>query len=356
MNVGYHYPTLDTIYAQRTIHNGFKRAFEDLGHSFYTFSPPVRLAEFLERAQPDLFITASHFFYRKQLDYQLLKRHRDRGMVMITKVDFWNSPLVGRVNEAPSMKDDRQALQLMRDGLLGDHFFHVVEQDDSRMEGFETATGYPCATVPLAADKTMLPVVPADEFRSDVAYVGTWLPGKQRFFEENLFPLRADLDLRIYGQDWTRRERALGLAQKVGQYFNVPVLRSLQRPKLSFAQELSIYCSAAVSVNIHESYQRELGGDCNERTFKIPLAGGFEITDDVACIRKYFAPGVEIIIADSPADWREKVAHYVCHPNEREAVVEAGRARVLRDHTYHNRVAQVLELGGFTGPSRIAAV
>jgi hypothetical protein len=355
MNVGYHYPTQDTIYAQRTIRNGFKRAFEDLGHNFHTFSPPTRLTEFLERVQPDLFITASHFFYRKQLDYQLLKRHRDRGMSMVTKVDFWNSPL-GRVNEAKSMKDDRQALRLMRDGLLGDHFFHVVEQGDPRMDGFETATGHRYATIPLAADKTMLPVAPDDEFRSDVAYVGTWLPGKQRFFEESLFPLRSELDLRIYGQDWTRRQRALGFAQRAGQYFNLPVLRSLQRPKLSFAQELSIYCSAAVSVNIHESYQREMGGDCNERTFKIPLAGGFEITDDVACIRKYFAADDEIVIADSPADWREKVVHYVRNPSEREAVVEAGRARVLRDHTYHNRVAQLVELAGFAGSHPDTAV
>ena len=67
MKVGYHYPASGTIYAQRTIHNGFRRAFEDLGHTFHTFSPPARLEEFLERTQPDLFITASHFFYRKQL-------------------------------------------------------------------------------------------------------------------------------------------------------------------------------------------------------------------------------------------------------------------------------------------------
>jgi spore maturation protein CgeB len=346
LNVAYHYPAAGTIYAHRTIHNGFRRAFEDMGHEFHTFTPDEPLERFLERARPEIFITASHFFYRKQLDYWLLRRWRERGMTMVTKIDFWNSPLHGRINEAKSMKDDHEALRLIGEGLLGDFYFHVVEQGDPRMEGFESTTGQRYVTIPLAADKTLLPVHEVGEYASDVAYVGTWLPAKQRFFEQALFPLREQFDVRIYGQDWTRVERAIGFAQKVGQYFNLPLLRSLQRPKLTFEQELQIYRSAKVSVNIHEDYQREVGGDCNERTFKIPLAGGFEVTDDVACIRTYFEAGREIVIAGSPAEWREKVVHYLRNPAERQAIIDAGQARVLRDHTYHNRAAQLLELRG----------
>ena len=344
MNIAYHYPAASTIYAQRTIHNGFRGAFEDLGHAFHTFTPDESLERFLDRTRPDIFISASHFFYRKQLDYQLLERWRADGMRLLTKIDFWNSPLSGRVNEAVSMRDDHEALRMMREGLLGDYFFHVVEQGDPRMEGFESQTGRGYTTIPLAADRTLLPVQTVSEYESDAAYVGTWLPAKQHFFEQALFPLRDRFDVRIYGQDWTRRERATGFAQRVGQYFNTPILRSLQRPKLSFEQELQIYRSTTVAVNIHEEYQRQYGGDCNERTFKIPLAGGFEVTDDVACIRKYFEEGTEIVIAASPDEWLEKVVHYLRNPADREAIVDAGRRRVLSDHTYHNRAAQILEL------------
>jgi spore maturation protein CgeB len=344
MNVAYHYPAASTIYAQRTIRNGFEHAFEDLGHHFYTFTAGDSLAEFLDRTQPQIFLSASHFFYRKQLDYQLLKRWRDNGMKLVTKIDFWTSPLSGRINEAKSMKDDHEALRLIREGLLGDVFYHVVEQGDPRMDGFSQSTGCGYVTIPLAADRTLLPVQPLARFASDVAYVGTWLPAKQQFFEQALLPLRGDFDVRTYGQDWTRRERAAGFMQKVGQYFNLPLLRSVQRPKLSFEQELQIYRSAKVSVNIHEQYQREVGGDCNERTFKIPLAGGFEVTDDVACIRRYFEPDREIVIARTPAEWQEKVIHYVGNPGDRQAIIDAGQARVLRDHTYHNRARQILDL------------
>lgn len=348
MRVAYHYPAASTIYAQRTIHRGFMHAFEDLGHSFHTFSPGTRLAEFLDVAQPDIFISASHFFYRKQLDYKLLAQWRDRGMRLITKIDFWNSPLHGRINEARSFKDDAEALALLRAGLLGDVLFHVVEQDDPRMDGFVDQTGVRFATVPLAADRTLLPVQASPDFAADVAYVGTWLPDKDQFFREALAPLRRDFDVRIYGQDWTRLERLAGLIQRGGQYFNIPGLRSLQKPRLGFRDELTIYRSARVSVNVHESYQREAGGDCNERTFKIPLAGGFEVTDDVSCLRRYFEPDVELVIATSAADWREKVIHFLRHPEERQPIIDAGQRRVLRDHTYHNRADQLLALAAGT--------
>jgi len=348
VRVAYHYPAPSTIYAQRTIHRGFMHAFEDLGHSFHTFSPGTPLAEFLEVAQPDIFISASHFFYRRQLDYELLARWRDRGMTLITKIDFWNSPLHARINEAKSLKHDTEALALIRAGRLGDVYFHVVEQDDPRMDGFVDQAGVQFATVPLAADRTLLPVQESADFAADVAYVGTWLPDKDRFFREALAPLRREFDVRVYGQDWTRRERIAGLVQRAGQYFDIPGLRSLQKPRLDYRDELTIYRSARVSVNVHEHYQRQAGGDCNERTFKIPLAGGFEVTDDVSCLRRYFEPDVELVIATSAADWREKVIHFLRHPEERQPIIDAGRRRVLRDHTYHNRAEQLLALAAGT--------
>ena len=85
----------------------------------------------------------------------------------------------------------------------------------------------------------------------------------------------------------------------------------MRRPKLELEDEGRIYKSSTISVNIHEDYQREFGGDCNERTFKIPLCGGLEITDDVACIRKYFKEGEEIIIAKNKDDWIEKIDYYI---------------------------------------------
>lgn len=343
--IAYHMPYPTTIYAHRYIFEGFKNAFKDMGHEFYIFTPDDDLEEFLETYKPDLFITASHFFYRKSLDYNILKKYREKGMVLLTKIDFWTSPInKNRINEAPSMKDDKVTLDLIMSEKLGDYYFSTSSQNDGRMKGFTEYTGKTFITIPLAADKISL--IPAfdKKFESDIAFLGTNLPQKRKFFKEWLFPLGQDYKLKLYGQDWNFIDKYIGMATKVGQYFNIPYLKSLQKPKLQFGDEAKIYSSAKISVNLHEDYQREFGGDCNERTFKIPLCGGFEISDDVSVIREYFVEDKEIIIAKDKEDWFKKIKYFTEHPDEAREIAKAGQRRALKDHTYHNRAQQMLDL------------
>lgn len=157
-------------------------------------------------------------------------------------------------------------------------------------------------------------------------------------------PLRRDYDVRVYGQDWNWGDRALSWVQRGGQYFNIKPLARIRKPKLQLEDEARIYASSRVAINVHEHYQREFGGDCNERTFKIPLCGGFEVVDNVACIRKYFSAGTEMAIAASDREWAALVRHYASHPEERAPLIEAGRRRVLESHTYHHRAEQMLAL------------
>ena len=345
MKVLYHIPSLDSIYAHRTIYHGYRNAFLDLGHEFRPFTLDHRLEQVLPDYRPDLFITASHSFYRRQLDYQLLRRFRRDGLCVAVKIDFWDSPLSAlRINEAKSLKDEPKIVEMIASGELGDVFFHVVEQDDPRMSGFAETTGRPFHTVPLAADRLALEPIFDPRFAADISYVGTSLPEKRAFFKAHVFPLGRRHSLRIYGQDWSRLDRGLAWVQRAGQYFNIKPLARLRKPRLQLGDEARIYASSKVSINVHEEYQRRFGGDCNERTFKIPFCGGFEVVDDVACLDRYFERGRELVVASTPEEWVERVEHYLRHPEERASIIEAGRQRVARDHTYHNRVAQLLSL------------
>ena len=345
MKIAYHIPHPTSLNGYRTIYNGFKNAFIDLGHEFYTFTSDDNLANFLEKNKPDIFLTATHFYYKKFLDFDILKKYRNQGMKVFVKIDFWNSPLnSGRINEAKSLRDDKETVHLIKNGLYGDIFYHVVEQGDKRMEGFEKEVGYQYYTIPLAADKLILKDIFEEKFKADISYIGTYLPQKRFFFDNYLFPLTAMYNTKIYGQDWTFLDRLVGFVQKIGQYFNIPIIKSLRKPKLQLEDEGKIYKSSIISVNIHEDYQREFGGDCNERTFKIPLCGGFEITDDVACIKKYFKEDEEIIIAKDKKDWFNKINYYIKNPKKRIDIINRGREKVLREHTYHNRVGQIISI------------
>lgn len=346
MKVVYHIPSLDTIYANRTIYFGYKNALEDMGHEFYTYTAGVDLDKFLTEIKPDIFITSSHFFWRKQLDYQVLKKHRHAGMSLVCKIDFWNSPIDSkRINEAKSMSHDESVKSLIKRGLLADFYFHVVEQGDIRMDGFEGFAKAPYTTIPLAVDKTLIPAaIKKSEFTADISFIGTNLPQKRKYFKEWLIPLKEDYDLKLYGQDWTSLDRAMGNMQRVGQYLNIPILRSLVKPKLKTEDEYAIYASSKLCVNLHEDYQRRYGGDCNERTFKIPASGCLEISDDVSCVSKYFKDGEHIILAHDKDDWFTKIKFYMENPVKAQKIARAGKRHVLAHHTYHNRSEQILAL------------
>jgi len=347
MKILYHFPHYKTtIYAYRTVVNGFKNAFEDMGHDFKIYSADDKLEKLLDEFKPDIFMTQTHPFYQKYLDLNLIKKHRNKGMKVFTKIDFWKNPMSRkRINEAKGLSEDKNTIDLIKEGLMGDYFYHVVEQGDPMMDGFKKTTGYKFYTIPLAADKIVLEKSKFDKkFVSDISFIGTNLPGKRKYFEDNIFSLKEKYDLRLYGQDWTTVDKMLGWIQKGGQYFNLPVVRSIQKPKLSLGEEGDIYASSKISINVHEDYQRRFGEDCNERTFKIPMAGGFEITDDISCIRKYFKEGEEIVIARNKRDWYDKINFYIVNSEKRKIIIDAGRKRVLRDHTYHNRVNQIIDI------------
>ena len=149
--------------------------------------------------------------------------------------------------------------------------------------------------------------------------------------------------MKLYGQDWTLPDRIFGILQKVGLYYNVPLLRSMRKPRLKLEDERRIYSSSKISINFHEEYQRQYG-DLNERTFKIPASGGFEIIDDVISLSKYFTDGKDIVIARNKKDWFEKIHYYIANPEKRLPIIKEGRKTILQHHTYHQRVKQLINL------------
>ena len=345
MKILFQIPSLDTIYAGRNIFYGYKHAFEDLGHSYKPFTLDSNPYELFDAYRPDIFIGGFGPLAFKYLDFDLIRKHKKRGMKVFVNIPFWKSPMSKlRINETSSISDNSSYVKLIKSGVYGDIYFNVCESDDLKMEGFEKATGYKHITLPLAADKTLHFPEFTPKFKTDISFIGTNLPQKRQFIKEYVRPLENKYILRLYGQDWSFIDRNLGYVQKVGQYFNIPLLRSLRKPKLKLEDERRIYASSLISINFHEDYQREYGGECNERTFKIPASGGFEITDNVACIKKYFKEGKEIIIAYNKKDWFDKIDYYLRNPEKRLSIIEAGRKKVLKYHTYHNRVQQLLKV------------
>lgn len=342
----YHIPYLNTRYGHRTIFNGYMHAFRELGHNFEPVTADDDFRQKISSFNPDIFFFNLSRYTTKFMDLDWFKKYKKEhnNLKVFVWIPFWNSPLSKlRINETPSLSQMPDMLEIVNSRLC-DFCYSQMDENDPRMDGFEKETGYKYHSIPLAADTFYMNSTFDNRFKADISFIGTLLPEKKEFIEKNVLSLKRQYDLKLYGQDWTFPEKMMSFSKKVGQFFNIPVLKNIQKPSLSLEDEASIYKSSVISINVHEDYQKKFGKDCNERTFKIPLYGGFEITDDVAVIKKYFKEGEEIIIAKDSKDWFEKIHYYTKYPEKRIKIMEAGKARVLKDHTYINRAKRFIDL------------
>ena len=343
MKILYCMPSLESVYAARFIYEGYKNAFLDLKHEFRPYTSNDDLKTVLDEFLPDVFMYSLNGYHLKFIDLALLKLYRDRGLVVFCQVGAWNETNAKVENLTFALKHRREQVSLIKNGLAGDIFWHWYKQDEPLMEGFTQTTGRAFTTIHLAADKTQYYQEVDEQFDCDVCYVGSYLPDKRVFFKKHILPLRGKYDVRIYGSDWTLGSRILGKIQKVGQYFNIDQLKKVRSLNLALADERKLYSTARISLNVHEEQVKIHNSEINERTFKILACGGFQLCDNVPLLRSFFSSD-ELVIADNTDDWFDKIAFYLAHPEKRRAIAEAGRKKVLSEHSYHNRVKQVEDL------------
>lgn len=80
----------------------------------------------------------------------------------------------------------------------------------------------------------------------------------------------------------------------------------------------------------------------NLRAFEVPLSGGLGTYPASAHdLSTCFEPGVEILAYDSLPDLKAKIESLACDPERNRAIREAGRQRVLREHTFIHRAMKI---------------
>lgn len=345
MKILYHNPFPNTLGAGRPIYNGYRNAFIDKGHEFSTLTNSDNQEMIFSDFSPDIFITSLSKFCTEFLDYRLINNYRKRGLKVFCNTPYWKSPYSRlRFDESPGLCKDKKIVKLIKDGLAGDFFYNSFDQTDIKMDGFEKETGMKCMTLLLAADKTLLDTPDDPSLSCDISFIGSYLPEKRSFINRNVLPLGKKYNLKLYSNDLTKRDRFLIYLQKIAQYFDITPLKSLKKNNISFEQEINIIRHSKISLNVHGDYQRLHGTDFNDKVFKIPLYGGFQIGDYVSTIGKYLVEGEEIVLSYNDQDWYEKIEFYMKNPEKRYSIIQKGQKKVLAEHTYHNRVDWFINL------------
>lgn len=335
MKMMYHIPNLGSTQADIFIYNNYRDAFLDLGHEFVPLENSQPFAETLAREKPDVLVTNTHDLYWKHIDLAALGRARKEGLFALAFAE----PMRGYDDYGLSSHPGK--IELIRAGKFADAYFSYAEAEGTRE--FCEAAGYPCHCVPLAANKKLH--FPQNLPRNiDIAFVGNRLPRKARVFDNILFPMRSRYRIEVYGSNWSPLDLWLNRIGRAGRRFNLPLLRDVKGTRwISLEGERALYSSAKVCPNFHEDEQAKLGVDCNERTFKVPACGGFEISDNARAVRHYYAKD-EVATLDAPEELPGLVDYFASHEEERTKMQKKATARTLREHTYHNRARQILEI------------
>ena len=107
-----------------------------------------------------------------------------------------------------------------------------------------------------------------------------------------------------------------------------------------FAETPAVYASSTINFN---ATSLQMPRAVNQRVFDVPLCGGFLLTDRQEELFEWFEKD-EVAVYDGEGDIAEKADYYLKHQSVREKISKRARAKVLRRHTYKDRMAELLAL------------
>jgi spore maturation protein CgeB len=162
-----------------------------------------------------------------------------------------------------------------------------------------------------ASRERLQPPATNGKYRYGVTFVGSAHGGRRRYIE-NLMTM--GIYVECFGHGW-------------------------EHGPVTTDEMYTIFNSSAISLNFANSRGRN---QIKARTFEVPGAGGFLLTDVAPGIEEFFEPNEEIVCFGDIPDLAEKIRFYLGNLDARDRVASKGFSRVLTNHTYDVRVAKLL--------------
>jgi spore maturation protein CgeB len=186
-----------------------------------------------------------------------------------------------------------------------------------------------CVPVYNALDpETHHPQPPRPDLACDLAFLGNRLPDREARVEEFFFKPVEALPRRSFllgGNGWDDRVAGLGNVRYLGH--------------VAPGDHNALNRSALAVLNVSRESMAANGWSPATRVFEAAGAGACLISDRWEGIEDFLAPGEEVLVARDGAEVSELLAGL--DPERSRAIGEAALERVLAEHTYERRAAQV---------------
>jgi spore maturation protein CgeB len=105
-----------------------------------------------------------------------------------------------------------------------------------------------------------------------------------------------------------------------------------------------VYRKAKIAIDINRMVIRN---GFTQRVFDVPASGGFLITSSKPVVNEYFetsGPNQELAAFKSLKDITDLIDYFLIHDDKRLAIAERGMQKVVSNHTYNHRIAEMFRV------------
>ncbi len=208
---------------------------------------------------------------------------------------------------------------------------------DPVVRGYGALGARTCVPVYNALDPTThYPVAPDPRFAADLGFLGNRLPDREARVEEFFLGAAARLPHRqclLGGSGWDDKPLPANV-RAIGHVYT--------------AEHNAFNCTPRMVLNVNRESMARYGFSPPTRVFEAAGAGACLITDAWAGIELFLEPGREVLVAEDGAGVAAHVEQVGAE--EARAIGAAARRRVLNEHTYEHRAAQIDAVLGVERP------
>ena len=185
-----------------------------------------------------------------------------------------------------------------------------------------------CVPVYNALDPaTHYPVAPDERFACDLAFLGNRLPDREARVEEFFLRPAAALSNQSFligGNGWESKQMPANVRHRGHVYT---------------AEHNAFNCTPRAVLNVARDSMAHIGFSPATRVFEAAGAAACLITDAWEGIEQFLVPNAEVLVARDGQDVADHLSALT--PDRAKAIGEAALKRVLAEHTYTLRGAQV---------------
>lgn len=143
---------------------------------------------------------------------------------------------------------------------------------------------------------------------------------------------------RIHLLDAVSRQYSLDIYTKDDISTTLPCARNCGTVNYHSEMPKVFHCSK-INLNIT---LRNIQRGIPQRVFDVLASGGFLITNYQSDLYPYLIDGEDLVMYHDKEDLLDKTGYYLAHDDERKAIAESGRKKVIGQHTYQQRILHIL--------------